>query len=101
VRRFPDSKYAEDATTRMHFLVDSLAEGDVAVARYYFRRNAFVAAIQRSQDALKQYPNAPALKDALVILVLSYEALGLADLRADAERVLQRNYPGARLEISG
>jgi outer membrane protein assembly factor BamD len=85
----------------MRFLVDSLAEGDVAVARYYFRRNAYVAAIQRAQDALKQYPNAPALKDALVIMVLSYEALGLADLRADAERVLQKNFPGARLEIAG
>lgn len=97
VTRFPDSKYASDATARMRFLVDSLAEGDVAVARYYFRRHAYLAAIQRAQDALKQYPNAPALKDALVIMVVSYDALGMADLRDDAKRVLDRNFPNTAL----
>jgi len=101
VTRFPDSRYAPDARARMHFLVDALAEGDVSVARYYFRRGAYLAAIQRAQDALKQYPNAPALRDALVIMVLSYEALGLPDLRADTQRVLERNFPGTRLALPG
>jgi outer membrane protein assembly factor BamD len=101
VTRFPDSKYAEDSRRRMAFLVNALADGDVAVARFYFRRGAYIAAIQRSQDALRQYPNAPALKDALVLLVLSYEALGLSDLRSDAKRVLDQNFPGTKIAPPG
>jgi outer membrane protein assembly factor BamD len=84
----------------MRFLVDALAAGDVAVARYYFRRGAYVAAVQRSQDALKQYPDSPALQEALVIMVLSYEALNLPELRTDVERVLRRNFPAAPLELA-
>jgi len=93
VNRFPDSRYAEDARQRMQYLVNSLAAHEVHVARYYYRRGAYVAAINRAQATLKTYPNAPATEEALFMLVKSYDALGMTDLRDDADRVMRKNFP--------
>ena len=93
VARFPDSKYAEDSAARMRYLVNSLARHEVYVARYYMKRGAYLAAANRAQTAVLNYPRAPAIEEALFIMMRAYEALGVADLRADAERVLRRNFP--------
>ena len=92
-RRFPDSKYTPDARQRMLYIVNSLAGYEVHVARYYARRGAHVAAINRAQQAINDYQGVPAAEEALAILVYSYDALGMTQLRDDARRVLNQNYP--------
>lgn len=93
VTRFPDSRYASDARQRMQYLVNSLAAHEVHVARYYYRRGAYVAAINRSRTALTTYPDSPAIEEALFLLVKSYDHLGMTELRDDADRVLRLNFP--------
>jgi outer membrane protein assembly factor BamD len=96
VTRFPESKYTPDALQRMNYLVNALAAHEVHVARYYMKRGAFVAAANRAQHALKTYPQAPANEEGLLILVKAYDALGMTDLRNDAERVLMKNFPNSK-----
>lgn len=96
VDRFPNSRYASDAQQRMTYIVNSLAQSEVNVARYYFQRGAHVAAVARAQQAITQYPTAPAQEEALGILVHAYDALGMSDLRDDAQRVLLANFPQSR-----
>jgi outer membrane assembly lipoprotein YfiO len=91
--RFPDSRYTPDARARMTYIVDSLAQYEVHVARYYYSRGAYVAAINRAQNALTDYKDVPALEEALFILLRSYEALGMTQLAADSRRVMEKNYP--------
>ncbi|TFZ00731.1 outer membrane protein assembly factor BamD [Ramlibacter henchirensis] len=93
VARFPDSRYTPDARARMTYIVNSLAQSEVHVARYYFSRGAYVAAINRAQAALADYRDVPALEEALYILVRSYDALGMTQLRDDSRRVLEKTYP--------
>ena len=93
VSRFPESRYAADATARMKYLVNALSAHEVHVADYYMRRGAYVAAVNRAQDAIKTYPDAPANEKALFVLVKAYDALGMNDLRDDAERVMRKNFP--------
>lgn len=93
VNRFADSRYAPDAKARMTYIVNSLAQYEVHVARYYYTRNAYVAAINRAQSAVTDYQNVPAAEEALYIMVLSYEALGMTQLRDDTKRVMETNYP--------
>jgi outer membrane protein assembly factor BamD len=93
--RFPESRYTPDARARMTYIVNSLAQYEVHVARYYYSRGAYVAAISRAQAALAEYRDVPALEEALFILVRSYDALGMAPLRDDARRVLEKNYPNS------
>ena len=94
--RFPNSKYAPDATARMKYLVNALASHEVYVARYYYKRGAYIAAANRAQYSLVNYVQAPANEEALLIMVKSYDALGMEDLRADAERVLKTNFPESK-----
>ncbi len=96
VTRFPESRYAADAEARMKFLVNSMASGEVHVSRYYYNRAAYVAAANRAQTAIRKYPQAPAVEEALYILMLAYDRLGIEDQRADAERVLKLNFPQSR-----
>jgi len=93
--RFPNSKYAPDAALRMGYIVNSLAQYEVHVARYYFNRGAYLAAINRAQQAITDYRDAPAVEEALVILVKSYESLNMAQLRDDTLRVLESNFPNS------
>jgi len=95
VTRFPDSKYTPDAVLRMKYLVNALALLEVHVARYYMKRNAYVAAVNRAQYALKNYPEAPATEEALFIMVKAYDLMGMNDLRDDSERIMRKNYPNS------
>ena len=96
VTRFPQSKYADDSAARMRYLVNTLASYEVHVARYYMRRGAFLAAANRAQYAIKTYPAAPALEEAVFVLVRAYDALGMEALRDDAARVMVANFPNSR-----
>ena len=95
VDKFPNSKYAPDSIARMNYLIDAMAEYEVHVANYYYRRGAYIAAANRAQSAITEYRDAPAIEEALYIMVRSYDALGLTDLRDDAERVLRKNFPNS------
>ncbi len=95
VTRFPDSKYTPDAILRMKYLVNALASLEVHVARYYMKRGAYLAAVNRAQFAVKTYPQAPAIEEALFIMVKGYDQLGMNDLRDDSERIMRKNYPNS------
>jgi len=101
VQRFPDSKYAEDAHLRMRYLVNALASYDVHVARYYFKRGAYLAAANRAQGTVRDFPQSPSVEEALFLMVQSYDALNLPDLRQDAERVMRQNFPNSRYFTGG
>ena len=94
--RFPDSKYAEDSAARMRYLVNSLAQHEVHVARYYMKRGAYVAAANRAQYAVQHYPQAPAIEEAVFIMVKAYDSLGMDELRDSADRVMRKNFPQSR-----
>lgn len=95
VERFPDSRYAPDSRLRMTYIVNSLAEHEVHIARYYLSRKAHVAAVNRAQTAITEYPGTPSTEEALYILVLAYDSLGMTTLRDDAKRVLTLNHPSS------
>lgn len=96
VRRFPDSKYAEDARQRMLHLRNNLAQGEVNVARHYLQRGAYVAAANRAQQVLQRFQRTSAVEDALEVMIEAYERLGEDELAADARRVLVMNREAGR-----
>jgi len=94
VARFPGSKYAPDARLRMQYLINALAKYEIHVASYYHLRGAYIAAVNRAKEVLTMYPNSPSTREALQILVKGYDAMGMEKLRDDAQRVLDKNFPG-------
>ncbi|HET9643570.1 MAG TPA: outer membrane protein assembly factor BamD [Burkholderiaceae bacterium] len=101
VEQFPGSTYAPDARVRMDYIVNALAAYELHVARYYFRRGAYVAAANRAQQAVQEFQQAPATEEALYIMAQSYDKLGLDKLRDDADRVLKKTFPNSRFLKEG
>ena len=99
--KFPDSKYTPDAVLRMKYLVNALASLELHVSRYYMKRGAYLAAANRAQFAVQNYPEAPAIEEALFIMVKAYDELGMNDLRDDAERVMRKNFPNSAYYTRG
>ena len=97
VTRYPNSRYAKDATQRMVYLANSLSEHELHVARYYMKRQAYVAAINRAKYVIEYYPQSPGVEEALVILISAYDLMSLDDLKNDTIRVLQTNYPDSAM----
>ena len=85
----------------MRYIVNSLAEADVIVARFYYQRGAYLASANRAQLVIRDYDRAPAVEEALYILVKAYEKLGLNDLSDDAKRVLVLNFPDSQVLLTG
>ncbi len=90
---FPDSRYAAEARARALYLTDSLARHELAVAAYYFSRNAFVAVVNRAKGVVENYATTPSVEEALALLVFAYHRMGLDDLSDAARRVLAFNFP--------
>jgi len=96
VTRFPESRYADDARARMRFLVNTQAQGELNVAKFYYSRKAYLAAIQRAQTVVRDFQRTPAVEEALFLMARSYDELQLKDLQSDTERVLATNFPKSR-----
>jgi outer membrane protein assembly factor BamD len=94
VEQYPKSGYAHDAQQRMIYLRDRLADYEVHVARYYMKRGAYVAAAQRAKGCVDNFDGAPAMKDALKMMIESYDRLNLKPLADQARQVYQFNYGG-------
>ncbi|MFT5138751.1 MAG: outer membrane protein assembly factor BamD [Lysobacterales bacterium] len=92
-RRFPDSRYAPDARKRMIFLRNNLSQYEIDVARYYLRRKAYIAAVNRARYLLETYPDAPETSGALEVMHIAYTELNLPELADDAMKILELNYP--------
>lgn len=93
VNRFPTSPYAADARQRMIFLRNQLAEREIVVARYYFKRKAYLAAANRGRYLVENYPDSPLVGDGLAVMAEGYRLMDLPALQADAVEVLRLNHP--------
>ena len=93
MRRYPKSHYVADAQQRTIAIKNNLAMHEINIARYYIKRNAYIAAVNRAKTVMEKYPRSIAVPFALEILQNAYTQLNMMDLAADAKRVYDLNYP--------
>lgn len=96
VTKFPESRYAPDARKRMVQLVNTLSQQQLRIAEYYYDRGAYLAAINRAQGILKNFDGTISTENALIIMMQSYDKLGMNDLRDDTRKVLLTNFPNSK-----
>lgn len=101
IERYPDSRYTADAKKRVVWLVSTIAQNEVHVAQYYYERGAYVAAANRAQTVITDFEGVAPAEKALYISYLSYDKLGLTELRDDVKRVLDHNYPNSKYYEQG
>ncbi|GGO63316.1 outer membrane protein assembly factor BamD [Bowmanella pacifica] len=95
LEKYPDSKYAADAQKRMMYIKDRLAKYELAIARYYMKRQAYVAAANRGQYVLEYFPDSPHLQEALELMVECYDQLNLQELKDNTLKTLKLNFPNS------
>ena len=91
--RFPNSRYAKDASVRMTQILAVLAMQDIGIARYYLSVGAYIASINRAKYVIQKYQETKAIEHALGVMATAYERMGLEQLRFDTLRILRLNYP--------
>lgn len=91
VKRYPNSKYAGDAYQRMVYLRNQMAEKEIQIAEFYIERESWLSAAKRAKEVITRYPTTIWTKRALDIMLLSYQKLGLEDLAADTQKVIDFN----------
>ncbi len=97
IQRYPRSPYAHDAERRMTYLRNRLATYEMQVADYYMRRGAYVAALNRAQYTVEHYDGAPAVREALEVMIHAYRRMELTDLADKTEVVYHDNYPDRKV----
>ncbi|MFC3284182.1 outer membrane protein assembly factor BamD [Litchfieldella rifensis] len=93
LERFPDSEYAPDARQRIVYLRNVMAEHELHVADFYLRKGAYLAAVKRGRWVIENYPEAPATRDALAVMVEGYLGLEMRDRAREVLATLIENDP--------
>lgn len=93
VGNYPNSPYAPDAAQRMIALYNDFAEHELTAARWYIKRDAYLAAANRAKWVFQYYPQSEAIPEAIAIMAYSYGKLGMTDTANQYKTLLQINYP--------
>jgi outer membrane protein assembly factor BamD len=96
LQRYPDSRYAADASNRIRILRDLIAANEMTVGRYYLRKNNYLAAINRFRTVVTDYQTTEQVEEALMRLTEAYMALGIVPEAQTAAAVLGHNFPDSR-----
>ena len=93
INKFPNTEYAQDSRNRLLYIKNMMAANELYIAKYYIKRSAHIAAIERIKYLLTNYNGTPSTEEGLLILIESYNYLEMHDLASDTTRVLKANYP--------
>lgn len=93
LKKFPKSIYLKDARKRMIVLKEQLAKHELYVANFYFNKGAYLAASNRANHILKEFDKTKSTKEALMILIKSYNKLGMHELEKESINILNKNFP--------
>ena len=94
-RRYPNSRYAADATLKMDLVRDHLAGKEMEIGRFYQRRALWLASSLRFREVVEKYDTTTHAPEALYRLTESYLAMGVPEEAKKAAAVLGANYPGS------
>jgi outer membrane protein assembly factor BamD len=93
VAGYPESIYVEKALELKVFLRRRLAESELYVGRYYFKRKNYKGALLRLADILKKYPEVGLTDKVLYYIGESYVHLGEDALAENVYNTLLSEYP--------
>lgn len=77
IRNYPNSQFAMDATKRLVYLKNRLAKYELSVVKYYNKRGAYIAVVNRVEQMLRDFPDTQATRQALPYMERAYRALRL------------------------
>jgi outer membrane protein assembly factor BamD len=95
IRRYPQSRYANDARLKLDLINDHLAGKEMEIGRFYQRSGRWLAANLRFRNVIDSYQSTSHTPEALYRMVESNLAIGVPSEAQKAAAVLGANYPGS------
>ncbi|SFR60941.1 Beta-barrel assembly machine subunit BamD [Marinobacter gudaonensis] len=95
LNRYPESPYVADARQRMIAVRNRMAELEIHAARYYIKRQAYIAANNRARYVVENYPSSPVTEEAIIIMAETFRFLELKKGARDAIALLRSNFPNS------
>ena len=93
IKTFPNSKYSEDASTKLLGLRSTLARHEFYIALYYTGIGSHIAAINRSKFIIENYPKSPSIPNSLHLMAYNYDEINANQLATDIRQILSASYP--------
>lgn len=87
VTQYPHSIYRNDALKRMAYIRNALANTQLAIAQYYMKRKAYIAAANHANTVILHYEGAPAVHSAITLSAKAYAKLNLPVLASKTRRL--------------
>ena len=94
---YPRNPYLDIAEERIEACKRLLAEFELYVGRFYFKKGSFNAALLRFNNILGTYPGSTHEPDALYYIGMSYKNLGQQDKAEAALHSLIEKYPAMKI----
>ena len=96
ITNYPKSEYTGLAKKNIEIAKNQLAGQEMAVGRYYLKRDNPLAALKRFQTVRNQHSDTPFHPESLYRIVESYLVMGIDSQAISAYRVLKRKFPNGK-----
>lgn len=89
---FPKSQYALESNRRMVYIRNQMAESELLTAKYYYKKKAYLAAVNRLNYILANFPGSPQQQKVLTMLHDAYGLLSMNNEEQKLAGVLQAHH---------
>lgn len=94
--RFPNSIYVNDINSKLKGIEMHLSGKELAIGRYYQKKQEYIPAINRFQNVIVNYPITNQTSEAYYRLVMCYTALGMSAQAEEIRSLLQKQFPDSQ-----
>ena len=96
---FPGNQWEADAREKIRACHLHMAQNALFIGKFYYRREAYLAASHRFESIVKDYPELEDIvQESLYYLALSYSELALGDWAKDSLAALSERYPDNKFQ---
>jgi outer membrane protein assembly factor BamD len=93
---YPRNPYREVLELRIEKCRNVIADGELMVGEFYYKKESYNAAINRLEGLLKQFPEYKRGDEALILLARSYKAVKMDEKAREAFNKLIERYPTSK-----
>lgn len=92
-KMYPRHPYAEILPLRIQKCRNIIAEGELLIGKFYYKKGSYKAAIGRFEGIVKNYPDFKNLDETLYLLADSYKRLNMPDNAKQYLKLLKEKFP--------
>lgn len=101
LKEFPENRHRKEAEEKILECQDLLAQHNIFVGQFYFRKEAYLAAAHRFEMVAKTYPYLEKAGDAQLRLAQTFEKLGMPEWSQDWLLAFMKEHPRHELRKEG